>query len=359
MASNEPGSPISLPPAAAPTAPIAPKKPNRMVRLGLGCLGLIVIGCIGIGALALYENWQQEQNYNTGHAAYQNADCAAAVAPLTSAARGEPGTRDSDIARQAQAELQQCEALLAADALVEQGGHDAAVMGYSEILTKYPDSPLKDVALSKGQEQIASAELAALATPALCPALDTLLDQQLIATPDQTLPELLFACGQAYETEAVFEEALLYYDRFLGEYAEHPLTADVQEAYARATIAFARASGAGELPAPQAIGSSGEGNVTVIIQNDSPEPLNMVFSGPEVRVERLEACTECQKFSGDEPTACPELGPVGTYVMAPGDYEVVVKVSGGGGDVTPFRGTWTLEPGQEYSSCFYVVSGGS
>ncbi|NJM07419.1 hypothetical protein HC891_16395 [Candidatus Gracilibacteria bacterium] len=81
----------------------------------------------------------------------------------------------------------------------------------------------------------------------------------------------------------------------------------------------------------------------------------MIFSGPEVRVEELEPCVGCSDFSGSEPTACPELGPVGTYLLAPGTYDVVVKASGDG-SVTPFRGNWVLDGGQEYSSCFYLVT---
>ncbi|HWQ14038.1 MAG TPA: hypothetical protein VNL77_14655 [Roseiflexaceae bacterium] len=343
-------------PPATPAAPATPKKPNPLVRIGAGCLSLIVLGCVLIGGFALYENWQQEQNYQTGHRAYAQADCAAAVEPLGKAARGEPGTRGNDVALQAQEELQECEALLAADERAGQQPADA-VLGYSEVLTKYPESPLASVALTRGQELLASGAPADLATPPLCGALDTLTEQQLIAAPGETMPPLLYACGQAHEVEQAFADAVVFYDRFLSEYPEHELAGEVQAAFARATIADARASGAGELPPPQAVGGGGSGPVTVVIQNDSPETLSLVFSGPEVRVEKLEACADCEKFTGDGPSACPEQGPVGRYVLAPGTYEVVVKAISSSG-VTPFRGSWTLESGQEYSSCFYLVTSG-
>jgi hypothetical protein len=103
------------------------------------------------------------------------------------------------------------------------------------------------------------------------------------------------------------------------------------------------------------VGSSeSTGTATVIIQNDSPEALSMVFSGPDTRVEDLDRCEECESFTDAEPDACPEIGPVAKYELTPGAYEVVVKASSDG-SVTPFRGTWTLEAGQEYSSCFYLV----
>jgi hypothetical protein len=345
-----------MPSTPAPV-PAAPKKRGPWLRLGIGCLSVIVLGCVGIGAFALYENWQQEQNYQAGHQAYLQADCAGAIDPLRKAASGDPGTRDSDVARKAEAELQECEALLEADALAEQKKPADAVLAYSALVTKYADSPLKETAITKGQKLFTQGESAALATAALCESVDDLAEQQFIAQPDEMLPSLLYACGQAYEDDQAFSEAVAAYSRFRRDYPDHELAKDVQQAFVRATIAEAEAVGAGALPAPQVVGASGAagGRVTVVIQNDSPESLSMVFSGPEVRVEELEACTDCEKFVGDGPSACPEKGPVGRYELPPGTYDVVVKASSGR-DVTPFRGSWPLEDGQEYSSCFYLVT---
>ena len=55
------------------------------------------------------------------------------------------------------------------------------------------------------------------------------------------------------------------------------------------------------------------------------------------------------------PLSCPEKGPIGEYVMQPGTYDVVVKAADSA-SVTPFRGTWELGPGDEYYSCFYLVT---
>jgi tetratricopeptide (TPR) repeat protein len=351
-----PAAPPATPPAAPPGA--APKKPNRLVQIGGGCLGLIALGCILISGLAFYENWQQEQNYNAGHTAYAAGNCADAVEPLRKAASGDPGTAGNDVAAKAEAELQECEALLAAGALAAENNVGDAVLSYSDFVTKYPESPLKDAALTASQELAASSAPADLATIPVCQSLDALVEQQILTQPAERMPDLLLACGAAYEADNQFGEAVVVYERFLTDYPDHPDIDQVEANFARATIADAQASGAGELPPPQAIGASSEGGeqAVVVIQNDSPEPLSMVFSGPDVRVERLEACAECEKFSSPGPEACPEQGPVGRYLVTPGSYDVVVKTSSGR-DVTPFRGTWELEAGQEYSSCFYVVTG--
>lgn len=188
----------------------------------------------------------------------------------------------------------------------------------------------------------------------VCDSLDALAGQNIIAQPQSRLPGLLFACGQAFERAGNTGAALSFYSRFRADYPGHTLLAEVEAAFVRATIAEAEAFGAGDLPAPRAVGAStgAGGLVTVVIQND--EALSVVFNGPDVRVEELGSCAECARFSGSTPAACPAIGPVGTYTLAPGTYDVVVKARGDG-RVTPFRGTWSLDGGREYASCFYLV----
>lgn len=342
-----------------PTAPTTPPKSRGpLVRIGLGCAGVLLIACVGIGGFAFYEIWQQEQNYNAGHAAYMAANCAAAEEPLRKAASGDPGTADSDVALKAEAELQECAVLLGAEAAAGDGRPGEALLAYSELLTKYADGPLAGPALGAAQALSDSSAPADLAGVELCNSVDTLLGQQILADDPALLPPLLMACGQVYEDTDDFSGAITAYDRVRGDFPDFEPEV-VQEALARAAVSEARAVGAGGLPAPQAVGSAGNAGdpVTVVIQNDSPVGLRLVFSGPDVRVEELGPCEECAKFSESDPTSCPELGPVGTYVLAPGSYDVVVKAVGD--DVTPFSGSWQLDAGQEYSSCFYIVTSGS
>jgi predicted negative regulator of RcsB-dependent stress response len=324
-------------------------------RRGIRKRWIVLVVLVALGGLGLYLTWQQEQSYQAGHAAYLTADCATAVGPLRSAADG-PGSKDNDVALKAKSELQECEALLAADSLATQGKGGEAVLAFSDFTTKYPQSPLNTAALANGQQAIASAP-DQVATLGVCDALDAIEAQGFIAAPTDTLPPLLYACGQAYEAEKEYGEALAAFARFRADYPDHGLAADVDAALARATLAETDASGAGSLPPPQQTGqgTGAAGVATIVIQNDSPDLLSMVFSGPDVRVEELKACAGCVNYTGTGPDTCPDLGPIGEYIVAPGTYEVVVK-SGSGSDVIPFRGTWTLEAGEGYDSCFYIVS---
>jgi outer membrane protein assembly factor BamD (BamD/ComL family) len=300
---------------------------------------------------------QQDLNYQAGQAAYFKADCAAAAEPLGKAARGEPGRKDSDMARKAQAHLQECQAIAAASNLAAQNKAAEAVLGYSEFIGRYPKSPLQPLALDRGRTIMQAGQPADLATEGVCKGLDRFLDQQLIIAQAETMPPLLYACGQRHEAAKDFGSAIAFYSRFRRDHADHPLAADVQTAFARATIAEAQAEGAGALPPPLPTrGGSPAAQVAVVVHNESPEHMTIVFQGPDVRVEELAACPDCARFTGTGPQSCPEKGPVGRYILAPGSYDVVVKSSREGSAVRPFRGTWSLEAGHEYSNCFFLVT---
>jgi hypothetical protein len=86
---------------------------------------------IGIG---IFASFQRGQAYETGHAAYLQADCAAAIDPLSEAAGGSSSSQDDEIALKARQELQECEALLAAADLDTQGRPADAVLAYSEFV---------------------------------------------------------------------------------------------------------------------------------------------------------------------------------------------------------------------------------
>ncbi|NJM07420.1 hypothetical protein HC891_16400 [Candidatus Gracilibacteria bacterium] len=199
-------------PAVPPPPVPAPKKRGPLPRIAAGCLGVIVLGCALVGGFAFYEIYQQEQNYNAGHAAYLQADCATAVGPLSAAASGNPGSADSDVAFMAQAELQECEALQAAETLAGQAPGDA-VVSFSDFTIKYASSPLNAAAFSQGQALVNATAPDQLISGNFCQAFDGLVSQQFISSTSEQIPQLLFACGQAYEGAQNFADALFFYDR--------------------------------------------------------------------------------------------------------------------------------------------------
>ena len=330
------------------TGPPPPKRPGRMRWIVVGVIAVV----FGVGAISVL---LRQQAYDRGHAAYLQGDCAAAVGPLRDAA-GTGSNAGNETEQKARSELQECEALFAAEDLDTQGKQADAVLAYSDIVTRYPRSPVKDKALEGGQRLVGATPPARLATAPFCRAIETLESQRFVEGAS-VLPPLLFECGRALASTGAFAEALIALDRFRAEFPAHDLRIQVDEAYASAVLAEAAAAGAAPLPQPDTVGpSAGSANsVSLVIRNDSPEHLTIVFSGPEVHVEQLPACPECQEFAGQAPEACPDKGPIGRYEVAPGEYSVVVKATAGD-RITPFRGTWNLEAGTEYSECYYIVT---
>jgi hypothetical protein len=336
------------PPIPFPDGRPAARSPRRRRWIVGAAAAVVVLGIVG-GLLVMQ---QQKRSYEKGHAAYLAGDCPSAVAPLQEAT----GTSDQILADNARAELMECEAFLAAGELNGQDRAEALV-AYSRFLSKYPRSPMASAALANGQATVAEGSLDQVGKTAVCDEFDRLEAQQLVSATANSFPPLLRACGRAYEEQGDFTRALVFFNRFRSEFPDHPLRADVDADLVRVTLADAEAIGAGTLNDPGNVGPSGEagGLVSIEILNGSAEALSLVLSGPEVRVEDVGPCSECPEEFG-EPGGCPDEAPVERYVLEPGTYDVVVKASGGA-RVTPFRGTWHLDRGQGYASCFYIDSG--
>jgi hypothetical protein len=143
------------------------------------------------------------------------------------------------------------------------------------------------------------------------------------------------------------------YDGFLADFPDHTFAPEIEAALAQSLVNQAQEAGAQELPAPIRSGSTGTELTKVVIQNDAPTGMRIVFSGPETRVEELGACGSCVTYSGSGPSSCPAQGPIGRYTLAPGQYEVLVEDLDP--SIRPWFGNWNLLKGDEYYSCFFNV----
>jgi tetratricopeptide (TPR) repeat protein len=214
---------------------------------------------------------------------------------------------------------------------------------YKKLLTEYPNAL-----------RAAEAEAALLANPLACEESDP-LKNSLIAERAEFVPSLYYQCGQAYESQGNWEQAITMYEKFLAEYPSHARAVDAEAGLARSIVSQAQTTSAGEIPTPERSGSTGSIVTEVVIQNDSPRRLRIVFSGPESRVEELEACSSCTTYTGIGPLYCPELGPIGRYPLTPGAYDIVVEAISDS-EITPWTGSWNLASGDEYYSCFFVIT---
>jgi tetratricopeptide (TPR) repeat protein len=224
----------------------------------------------------------------------------------------------------------------------EQAYLDSFAM-YKALLINYPDHPLAS-----------SAETAFLYNLSTCERYQA-LEKTNIAERADFFPRLFYACGKAYTASQDYRQAIGMFEQFQSAYPGHSLASEVEAALAQAIVAEAKTSNVAEIPEPERTGFTSAGNTVVIIQNDSPEQLRIAFSGPESRIEELDACDSCKNYSIVGPVFCPEEGPIGRYALAPGEYDVVVEAIGDRG-VTPFKGEWALGSGDEYFSCFFIVT---
>lgn len=221
-----------------------------------------------------------------------------------------------------------------------------AIQMYMELLNEYPTyvhaSSVKD------------SYIQAFIKEGLCEQIDSLERENQIPQNNTILPNLLYECGKSFEDNKNLYGAIQVYEEFFNKYPNHALATNVEEALARAIIIDAKESGAGIIPSPERSGSTNDESVNVIIQNDSPERLRIIFSGPKSQIEELSACDTCIIYSVIAPMYCPEEGPIGTYTLPPGQYDVVVQSISDTG-VTPWTGEWDLISGEEYSSCFFIT----
>lgn len=95
------------------------------------------------------------------------------------------------------------------------------------------------------------------------------------------------------------------------------------------------------------------------IVNDSPEALEILYTGTETGTGTVDACggctTQSDLLSGWSGSAC-QAGidrPTTTIRLPAGTYEFVVRTPGDS-SVTPFHGTWELSSGTAYSDCYVI-----
>jgi tetratricopeptide (TPR) repeat protein len=325
-----------------------------------GCSKIIIVTLVIATIYSTVRYFIDKNNYEKAHQAYLKGDCEIenkfSEKILDSWRLFDFGNYES----LALDEHIECGQFLAAAEKQAAGDPSGAIEWYSQFVfyDEFEGSPLKKEAVDRIKSIFAESNIGALTNKKnmeICGKIDAYEQENLLPQKNTLKPKLLYGCGQTYEEEKDYSSAIKMYENFLSEYPSHSLAPLVKESLARVIVTDARASGAGTIPAPERSGSTSSGTTVVVIQNDSPEHLRIVFSGPDARIEELEACSTCKTYSSFfTPSYCPEKGPVGRYTLSPGQYAVVVQSISDVG-VTPWTGDWTLLSGDEYQSCFFIT----
>lgn len=311
---------------------------------------IAVIGYSGIRYLL------DQSNYTKGHQACLQLNCAEAISYFDNVLTGWRLFDIGGYAALAKQERAECVSAQVGVEKEQRGDLGGALLAYNDFLTNHVSSFLAGVVRNRAKYLFKQTDPFVLAKQGVCKYVDALLSNNLLSRSDTKLPELYFRCGQRYVDDKDYTNSIVMYEQFLRDYPNHPLASEVQAALARSIVADARGRGAHELPPPERIGSTTGGYSVVTIQNDSPQRLQIVFSGPEARIEELQACALCSTYTeSSAPLHCPERGPIGRYTLKPGQYDVVVR-SLSDTSTIPWRGSWPLSSGDEYHSCFIIVT---
>jgi len=393
---------------------------------GSGCGKLIVLLLMMAVGYSAIRYFIDRINYNNGHQAYMEADCAAATNHFNSIINGWRIVDIGGYPALAEQEIGDCEPFQAAVNKQLAGDFSAALIAYMDFMNYSPGSVLAGHARIRGSSLFVQVQPSALANLETCEKINVLLEKNIIpqsAVPpfylacgkvygtsdlydrdvrslslyeailtaysysssvpeaeaallanglacnqveslkisitssirESFMPRLYYRCGQTYEADQDWVNAITMYENFLSNYPDHSNASVVEQALARSIVAKAKTAVTFEKTIPEPSGSTGNLTTVIVFQNDSPEILRIVFSGPESHVEELAACGSCITYTGFGRLYCPEKGPIGRYTLQPGPYDVVVESKDSGG-ITPWRGNWSLVSGSEYSTCFFVVT---
>lgn len=228
--------------------------------------------------------------------------------------------------------------------LLELDEPEAAFEHLAGILENFPNHPVADQ-LRKSITWETS----------FCSLTQQMSESSLFNKDMNNLAKIFLDCAENYTNQNEFALAADIYTAFLVTFPEHPDVENVNLLLPDLLIKAARASGSGTIERPNETGWAPEGIARVVIQNDSPHDLRIVFSGPDSRIENLPACETCMDYYAVGPIYCPEQGPIGTYDLTPGEFEVLVETRNEE-NVTPFTGTWAFPGGKSFYTCFFIVT---
>lgn len=208
-----------------------------------------------------------------------------------------------------------------------------AYAAYVTFLTEYPD-----------HKSGLDAEAGLLDNPLACQKPELLSDSSLGERPD-FIPKLFYTCGLNFESEGNLSSAIPMFAAFLRAYPEHRFAEQMVTALARSTVALVQETSYMALPQPLGSSAALSGLGEVTIQNGSPDPLRVVFYGPQAQVIELEACPDCPA-SGK----CSSNAPTGRFRLPAGDYQVVVQANPDE-NPTNWLGLWAVQSNRSYSVC--------
>ncbi|OKJ59442.1 hypothetical protein AMK28_02055 [Streptomyces sp. CB02115] len=250
------------------------------------------------------------------------------------------------------------------------GGPGGGGTELGELLRTFPDSAsarqvgpaigkrIKDqVAALKGAEPCAATEvLRGLgATASELPAEGV---KALRADADQGVVDGVYACGVDQFEDGKFGDARTTLTDFARTYRSDGRVRQARNIAIAAEIADDRPAAGKRLPPSKRPGGS---RMELVISNDAPNAVEVLYTGPVTGTVTLKACAGCERYSASAGArqACKASGrsyPKARLRLPAGEYHFLYKHgTGATAGVDSYSSGTKVQPGYTYTSCTYVI----
>lgn len=182
-------------------------------------------------------------NFNQGHQAYQRADCTTAIKhfdPMLKGWRAIDMEQKRAVAQQAQ---QECLAFQVAVDQQKAGNFSVALLTYNNFINDYSNSILVEASRQQVESIFETVPPFEIASYESCNSIGNLLKNSLIPSPDQNLPRFHLACGQVYQTEHLYLEALDQFNQAKTLTKEPEIIASAKQGYNKAVGSLSQDTG--------------------------------------------------------------------------------------------------------------------
>ncbi|QNS08573.1 hypothetical protein IAG42_07260 [Streptomyces xanthii] len=170
-----------------------------------------------------------------------------------------------------------------------------------------------------------------------------------------------YACGIDQFKDKEFSEARKTLTDFAGTYESDKRRARARQVATAAEIAELRPSAGDRLPPT---GTPGGARMELVISNDGPDPVEILYTGPVTGRITVGACGSCSTYSSEAAgrgKACKASGrtyPKKTLRLPAGTYHFLHKPGGASATARGRAAGGRIQPGYTYTQCSYVVVGG-
>ncbi|MFJ2026222.1 hypothetical protein ACIODW_20790 [Streptomyces sp. NPDC087897] len=182
--------------------------------------------------------------------------------------------------------------------------------------------------------------------------------KKLRAAADRGVVDGVYACGVDQFEEGKFGAARTTLTGFARTYRGDGRVRQARNIAIAAEIADDRAAAGKRLPPSKRPGGA---RMELVISNDAPNTVEVLYTGPVTGTVSLKACAGCERYSASEGSrrACGASGrnyPKARLRLPAGEYHFLYKHgTGATARVDSYSSGTKVRPGYTYTSCTYVI----